>query len=143
MYFADSGLAAHLLGFESARMLEKSTFFSPLHENLVASEIVKAQINAGRKKELYYFRDSRGLEVDFLVRGSGHRLFLLEVKATRTIRPEAAEPISRPKKTVTGYVAEAFIVHLPSESLLPRSPVRPGVRAISVRDIADTISGGL
>ena len=29
--------------------------------------MAKAQLNAGRRRELYYFRDQQGLEVDFVV----------------------------------------------------------------------------
>jgi uncharacterized protein len=33
----------------------------------VASWIIKSQINLGRRRELYFVRDQRGLEVDFAV----------------------------------------------------------------------------
>ena len=67
VYLADSGLACHLLGIESERMLERSPFLGPLFEGFVASEIVKHQIHTGRRREIYFFRDHQGLEVDFLV----------------------------------------------------------------------------
>lgn len=67
VYIADSGLACHLLGVESERELAKTPFLEALFEGFVASEIVKAQVNAGRRPELYFFRDQQGLEVDFVV----------------------------------------------------------------------------
>jgi hypothetical protein len=33
----------------------------------VAAEIVKQQLGAGRRREIYFFRDQQGLEVDFIV----------------------------------------------------------------------------
>jgi predicted AAA+ superfamily ATPase len=47
-----------------------------LFEGLIASEIVKAQVNAGRA--LYHLRDEQGLEVDFVagVRALAWRQFL-------------------------------------------------------------------
>lgn len=140
LYFADTGLAAYLLGLENLRLLEKSAFDGPLFESFVASEIVKAQVNAGAKKELYYFRDSRGLEVDFVIPQSGRRLLLLEAKATRTIHPEAAGSLLRLKEIASGYDVEAFLVHLPTESIASRSSLCPGVRSIPVRNISDLIS---
>ena len=139
LYFADTGLAAHLLGLENERQLGKSPFYGPLFESFVASEIVKAQINAGRKKDLYFFRDRQGLEVDFLVPKTGGRLLLIEAKATRTVRPAAAEALNKLKKSVTGHSVEAVLVHLPSEKGPSFSAVRPGVRAVAYRDIPDLV----
>jgi len=135
LYFADTGLAAHLLGLESERQLGKSPFYGPLFECFVASEIVKAQINAGRRKDLYFFRDRQGLEVDFLVPKKGGKLLLVEAKATRTVRPEAAEALNRLKNSITGYSVEAVLAHLPSERGPSFTALRPGIRAVSYRDV--------
>lgn len=69
LYIADSGLACHLLGIETGAELEKSPFLGALFEGFIAAELVKTQLNAGRRRELYYFRDQQGLEVDFVVPG--------------------------------------------------------------------------
>jgi hypothetical protein len=62
-----------LLGIETEGELDKSPFLGVLFEGFLAAEIVKAKVNAGRRLELYYFRDQQGLEVDFIVpvRGGG------------------------------------------------------------------------
>jgi len=73
VYFSDSGLACHVLGIETPHLLERSPFLGSLFEGWVASEIVKYQLNAGRRRELYYFRDHQGLEVDFVVPTRGRR----------------------------------------------------------------------
>jgi predicted AAA+ superfamily ATPase len=89
IYFADSGLACHLLGIEGRRQLERSPFRGAIFEGFIAAEIVKAQQNAGRRREIYHFRDQQGLEVDFLVplpRGP----LLVECKASATVTPSAA-----------------------------------------------------
>jgi hypothetical protein len=36
-----------------------------LFEGFIATQIVKAQLNAGRRRELYFFCDEQGLEMDF------------------------------------------------------------------------------
>src|SRR6516225_2353461 len=64
LYLADSGLACHLLGVASSAELAKSPFIGVLFEGFIAAEIVKSQANAGRRRELYHFRDEQGLEVD-------------------------------------------------------------------------------
>jgi hypothetical protein len=50
VYIADSGLACHLLGIKSAAELGRSPFAEVLFEGFVASEIAKAQMNAGRRR---------------------------------------------------------------------------------------------
>ena len=41
VYWSDSGLACHLLGIETQRQLEASTFLGPLFEGFIASEVLK------------------------------------------------------------------------------------------------------
>lgn len=135
VYIADSGLACHLLGIETAAELEKSPFLGALFEGFIASEMVKVQVNAGRRRELYYFRDQQGLEVDFVTFGKGGAIRLVEAKASRTVTPDMAAPMRR--------LAEAFRrrpgARRPLEMLLVYRPPRwpegsralaPGVQAL-------------
>ncbi len=59
-YVAGSGLSGDLLGIESEAMLNRSPFLGPLFETMVASEIVKAQVNAGRQRAISFFATSKG-----------------------------------------------------------------------------------
>jgi len=95
VYLADSGLACHLLGIETQAELEKSPFLGVLFEGFIASEILKAQVNSGRRGELYYFRDQQGLEVDFVLPVGGGTIRLVEVKATHTPTLALAAPMQR------------------------------------------------
>ncbi|MBI3041232.1 MAG: ATP-binding protein [Betaproteobacteria bacterium] len=103
IYIVDSGLACHLLGIETDAELEKSPFLGALFEGFIASEIVKSQVNAGRRRELYYFRDQQGLEVDFVIPGKSGAVRLIEAKASRTVTPDMAAPLTR--------LAAAFAKH--------------------------------
>jgi hypothetical protein len=118
-----------------------SPFRGPLFENFVASEIVKAQVNAGKRRELYYFRDRQGLEVDFLVPRGGGRLLLLEAKASRTITPDDAGSMARLQKAVGPRAEEAAVVHLPSEALRNSPAGREGVRTVSCDEVAKLVEG--
>lgn len=135
LYFADSGLACHLLGIESEEMLARSVFLGPVFEGFVASEIVKLQTGAGRRRELYYFRDQQGLEVDFLVPLGGTRLALIETKASRTIRPEMADSVTRLASSVRAYTVESFVIHRGVRGAVPLSALRPGVKALAVEQL--------
>jgi predicted AAA+ superfamily ATPase len=134
LYFADSGLACHLLGIETERDFARSPFRGPLFESFVAAEIVKAQVNGGRARALYFFRDQQGLEVDFVVPKDVGRVRLVEVKASKTVFPADATNIGRLAQAMVGrYEVESFVVHAASATAETRA-LRPGVRAVSLSD---------
>ena len=145
LYVADSGLACHLLGIETEAELRRSPFLGPIFEGFVAAEIVKAQTHAGRRRELYYFRDQQGLEVDFVIPGRAGHLMLVAAKASRTVRPEMSAPLRRlaaalqarpgPERTL-----EMIVVHQPPRAGSASAALAPGVRALPWREFLETLS---
>lgn len=67
MYFLDTGLCAHLMGWESAAVLENSAMSGQFFETWVVSEIYKSYLNAGKKPTLYFYRDSNKKEIDLIL----------------------------------------------------------------------------
>ena len=138
VYIADSGLACHLLGIETEAELKRSPFYGALFEGLVASEIVKTQVNNGRRKEVYYFRDQQGLEVDFLVPGKSGTTHLIEAKASKTVTPSMAKPMQRLAnawaQTKTRNKPHMTVVHLPTRAKHPPRALVPGVQAVGWLD---------
>ena len=67
MYFLDTGLCAHLLGWGSPEVLENSAMSGAFFETWVVSEICKSYLNAGKKPPLYYYRDSNKKEIDLII----------------------------------------------------------------------------
>jgi len=141
LYFVDSGLGCHLLGIETEAQLRRSPFLGPLFEGFVAAEVVKLQLARGRAREIYYFRDQQGLEVDFLVPVGSGRLALLEAKASRTLRPEAGEPMARLAKAARGHTVRSYLVHAGAPGAAGIAAVRPGVRAVSVEELPLVLAG--
>jgi uncharacterized protein len=136
VYIADSGVACHLLGIETEAELKKSPFRGALFEGFIAAEICKAQINAGRRRELYYFRDQQGLEVDFLVPRRGGGLQLIEAKASSTVTPEMSRPMQRlaaswRERPAARGTVEMLVVHEAPRAGVPSHAIAPGVRALS------------
>jgi predicted AAA+ superfamily ATPase len=139
IYVADSGLACHLLGIQSQAELDRSPFCGSLFEGFVAAEIAKAQSNAGRRREIYYFREQQGLEVDFVVPARGGTTLLFEVKSTHTPRPLHAEPLLKLRTSLRDRRASdvrAFVVHRGGQTQPPTRALAPGVQAITERDLA-------
>jgi len=145
LYVADSGLACHLLGIETESELRRSPFLGVLFEGLLASEIIKAQLNGGRRRELYYFRDQQGLEVDFIVPRRSGRLALVEVKAGRSVRPEMAAPLRRLAAAMRDRAGprrapELVVVHQAPRGGAASSALVPGVRALPWRAFLETLA---
>ena len=140
VYIADSGLACHLLGIDTEAELRKSPFLGVLFEGLVAAEITKQQMHAGRRREIYYFRDHQGLEVDFVVPGRSGRLHLVEAKSSHTIRPEMAAPLRRLADQVEAKsrrrAIDSVLVHQAPRGGSISSAVAPGVRAVTWPEFA-------
>lgn len=81
----DSGLTAHLMGLDRARLDDDRTLFGPLVESFVAMEIEK-QLGWSRvTPALFHFRSHAGDEVDLVLEESSGRLVGVEVKAAASV----------------------------------------------------------
>ena len=140
IYFVDSGLLLHLLGIGSEFMLNRSPFLGPVFETFVASEILKTQINSGRPKALYYFRDQQGLEVDSTIPEGDRGLLLVEAKASKTVKPQMADSLLRLSNAVSNYDVECVVLYRPSKDGPGFSTLRPGVKALTIEGFLDHFS---
>ena len=144
IYIADSGLACHLLGIDSTAELEKSPFLGALFEGLIASEIIKSQVNRGHRPELYYFRDEQGLEVDFLFPRRNGAVQFVECKASRTPAPAMAAPMLRlavayQQQRSSRAPLEMALVHRRSRNAAETRALAPGVQAIGWQDFVGSL----
>ncbi len=87
LYFIDTGLAAWLLGIREQEQLAFHAQRGALFENLVVTEFLKGRFNKGQQADLYFWRDSKGLEVD-LVLDDGSSLKPVEIKSGQTVVPD-------------------------------------------------------
>ena len=109
-------MACYLLGIQSQAELERSPFLGSIFEGLVATEILKSQINRGQRKELYYFRDQQGLEVDFLVPQANARFWSVEAKASKTVQPSMAAPMLALGRSAGNRSARRIVVYRKPQS---------------------------
>lgn len=83
LYFYDTGLAVYLSRWSSGQTLMNGAASGAALENFVVSEIVKSYQNAGKRHNLYYYRDKDAKEIDLLYEADG-TLFPMEIKRTGT-----------------------------------------------------------
>lgn len=67
IYFLDTGLACSLLNIESQKQLFSHYLRGGLFENFVLLELLKQRYNEGKRSNLFFWRDHRGHEIDFLI----------------------------------------------------------------------------
>ncbi len=82
MYFMDTGLAAYLCRWPNAEILENGAMDGAFFETYVVSEIVKSYYNAGKRADLYYYRDIDGKEIDLLF-VEGDKIYPIEIKKAK------------------------------------------------------------
>lgn len=93
-YFTDTGLLCFLLGIENAAQAARDPLIGQLFENLVVMDFVKNRYNRGKLDNLYFFRDSNGLEADLLFQ-QGRHLVPMEIKSSSTYKPELLKGLKR------------------------------------------------
>jgi predicted AAA+ superfamily ATPase len=142
VYWGDSGLACYLLGITSEAELQRSPFLGQLFEGFVAAEILKSQVNQGGRKELYYFRDHQGLEVDFLLPRPNAGLWLIECKAGKTVRPAMAAPLLALRRTMETRTTRLIVVYGKSRSAQATRAVARGVEAIELDRFVASLTAG-
>ena len=66
VYFYDTGLLCHLLGLFDEAKLKASDKYGLVFENFIIAEKVKYKAHRQMDPDIFFFRDSNGLEVDLL-----------------------------------------------------------------------------
>ncbi len=140
IYVADAGLACHLLGIQTNAELERSPFLGAIFEGHVASEIVKAQSNAGATRQLFYFRDQQGLEVDFLVPQRSSALMLVECKAAASARISDAAPMARLTEALTKRHRGAITQVVVTRGGNAPAPLRPGAITMGLPEFSGRLN---
>lgn len=84
LYFLDVGLAAWLLGIRTAEQMLFHAQRGVIFETFVVTEFLKGRFNQGLPSNLFYWRDSKGLEIDLILE-AGEQLNAVEIKSGQTI----------------------------------------------------------
>lgn len=142
VYLGDSGLACYLLGITTQAELDRSPFLGALFEGFVAAEILKSQVNQGRRKELYHFRDQQGLEVDFLFPSGQGGMWMMECKASKTVQPSMAGSLGSLRRSMGDQApVRLSVVHRASTTAPLTRALAPGIEALDVRAFVDDLNG--
>lgn len=87
IYFCDTGLVSYLLGIETPEQMIRDPLLGNVFENFVVIEALKTRLNLGLEPNLYFFRNSNGLEIDLILQEQ-NKLKLFEIKSGKSLNDE-------------------------------------------------------
>ena len=139
LYFADTGLLCHLLGFRAPADLLAHPMWGAVWENFVISEVRKRLLDTGKPPALWFWRTASGDEVDLLVETGPERFIALECKTAQQVTSDSVKGIRRAAAEYgSNAIARARIV-CRTETAYPLDP-SVDARAVSVRDAIDEVA---
>jgi predicted AAA+ superfamily ATPase len=130
LYFRDSGLLCFLLGVESPAALASSPLAGAVWETFVLGQILRARAATGSAGQVFFWRDTHGVEVDFVIEQNA-RVRLIEAKWAETVNdPRALKPLLTVRDLFGDRTASEHWIasRTPHPHPLPRVP---GVRMIN------------
>lgn len=122
LYFLDTGLLCSLLGIRTPEDLAVHASRGAIFESFVLSELVKAYAHRGQRPPVFFWRDSAGHEVDFVVE-NGETLVAFEAKSGETIAPSFFDGLRRWQALLHDDATPAVLVHGGPDSYVQRGIV--------------------
>ena len=133
LYFTEVGLATWLLGINSPEQVARDPLFGGLFENMVVIEALKQRFNAGETAELYFIRDSQGLEADLLFRKNNQTLIPVEIKGGMTWNKDFCKNLLKFRKLSEKF-QPGFVIY--SGDLTPEID---GIRFLNFKDTGTAV----
>lgn len=115
--FVDSGLAAHLLGQDVARLTEPGGAAGPLLETFVVTELARQLTWNDQQVRLYHYRTRDGVEVDAVLEAADGRVVGVEVKAGATVRAEDLAGLRHLRTRLGDRFVAGFVLHTGHQTL--------------------------
>ena len=125
LYFADTGLAAYLAGFQSVEALRDSPMIGAFWENHVIAQWVRYCDWRAPALQLWFWQDRNGREVDLLLE-TDQRLVPVECKWTERPGPGDTAGIRRLRALYGAAVTDGYVASTTSEAF----EVASGVTAV-------------
>jgi len=115
LYFHDVGLLCHLLGIRKSNFSPTHTMWGHVFENMIVSELIKQNEHHGLERDYYFWRDSKGHEIDLLY-FNGESLITYEIKSSSTIQNRMFEGLEYFSKITDDPIEEQILIYGGQES---------------------------
>lgn len=129
LYFYDTGLACRLMGIQTEKQLAVHRSRGALFETWVAGELLKQRLHRGRPRNLFFWRDKTGNEIDILI-DEGDKLDPVEIKSGQTVTPDFFKGLSRWLDKADKQAGQPWLIYGGSQQ-----QTRQGIRIIPWQEI--------
>ncbi len=110
LYFLDSGLLSFLLGIKSAEELQFHAMRGSVFESFVFLELYKMYAHVGQIPPVYFWRDAKGHEVDFIIE-RGNKRVIIDVKSGETINADYFKGLKYYQQLAGDKVDQSLLVY--------------------------------
>lgn len=128
IYLNDSGLMAHLLGYDTARLANEPGLPGALLETFVQAELRKQLGWSDTSARLMHYRTATGVEVDFILENRAGEIVGIEVKASHTVEAKDFNGIRNLQESVPKKFLHGIVLYTGREAV----PFGTGLTAIPV-----------
>ena len=128
LIFADSAIAARLLGLESHALRRPGAPFGTLLESFVLSELARQLTWSHHLADLCHYRDHNKVEVDGILEDRHGQVIGIEVKAASTVRTEDFNGL----RQLSAKVGDDFVLGMVLYTGTATLPFGPKLRAVPV-----------
>jgi len=94
IYFYDTGLVSHLTGISTEQLFSQGPMAGAIFENYIISEIIKRETHIKSSAEFYYYRTTKGQEIDLIIDRKISQDFI-EIKYNATFHPRMVKQITK------------------------------------------------
>ena len=128
VFLNDVGVAAHLMNVDRTALSRDRNLLGGLLETFVANELRKHASWLSRRVAIYHYRESDGVEVDFILENSANERVAVEVKATSSPTPSDAKNLLKLMDDPKLGLKRGIVVHTGSSIV----PMRANVHGVPI-----------
>ena len=132
IFFYDTGLLCRLLSIKKPEEINTHSLKGFLFENFIFIELEKHFFNLGEKPSIYFWKDKRGFEIDFLIEETF--LKIIEAKSGETLSKDFFKNINYFKE-ITDKKIKSYLIYSGEEK-----QIRKETNVISWKDIGQVLS---
>lgn len=115
LYFFDVGLLCYLMGISHSQDLHLHPEIGSIFETFVISELKKNLIHHGIHKDLYFWRDKLGREIDAIIEGAQKNISI-EIKAGQTISSQYFDNLIYWSKLTHSKASDQYVIYAGNKS---------------------------
>ena len=111
IYFTDTGLIKNLSKITYKKLLDDRQLFGKLLENYIFNEIKKQITFSDDEYDIYYYRDHKTYEVDFIIENNEGEIICIEVKSAQRIDTSDLKGLRSFKRNYDKKITAMFVFY--------------------------------